>query len=69
MTRENNFRTDQNTAEHIAEALKLQAQYSFDYAKRHVMSLGAASQLALRMLAIGYQRRARTSATGTRGSA
>ncbi len=59
MARESDFRTDQNTAEHIAEALQLQAQYGFDYAKRHLHLLGIETQLALRMLAMRYDRRAR----------
>ena len=62
MARDNDFRTDPDTAEHIAEALKMQSAFGFDIARRHLLSLGIESQFALRMLAIRYERRASASA-------
>lgn len=59
MARESDFRTDQNTAEHIAEALQLQAQYGFDVARRRLEQQGIDTELALRVLAVRYDRRAR----------
>ena len=58
MARENDVRTDSNTADHIAEALGLQAQYGFDFARRYLLSLGVDAALADRLLAIRYERRA-----------
>ena len=69
MARENDVRTDPDTAEHIAAALKLQTEYGFDVARRHLLSLGIESQLALRMLAIRYDRRANAIAACRRGGA
>lgn len=69
MARDNDFRTDPDTAEHIAEALKMQSEFGFDIARRHLLSLGIESQLALRMLAIRFERRANSRAVCPRGGA
>lgn len=58
MARENDVRTDSNTADYIAEALRLQAQYGFDFARRHLLSLGVDAALTDRLLSIRYERRA-----------
>jgi hypothetical protein len=57
MKRETDVRTDRNTALHIREALSLQALYGFDFAREHLLAQGIEQQLALRMLAIRYERR------------
>ena len=59
MARESDYRTDRHTAEHIADALQLQAEYGFDVARRHLLARGIETQLALRLLAIRFDRRAR----------
>lgn len=60
MAREKDVRTDPDTAEHITQALRLQAQYGFDVARRHLLALGVDSNLAQRLLSIRYERRAAT---------
>ncbi len=59
MTKDSDVRTDRDTAELVAQALKLQAEYGFDYARRHLLSVGVDAQLAARLLSIRYDRRAR----------
>ena len=63
MTHQADVRTDRNTARHIREALALQAQYGFDYAREHLLAQGIEKKLALRMLAIRYERRASSAPT------
>lgn len=58
MARENDIRTDTNTARHITDALTLQAQYGHDFARRHLLALGVEPALTSRLLAIRYERRA-----------
>lgn len=58
MAREKDVRTDTNTAGHITEALKLQTQYGYDFAQRHLLALGVDPALAIRLLSIRYERRA-----------
>ncbi len=58
MARDSDVRTDRTTAQHIAQALKLQSQYGFDYARAHLLSIGVEAQLAARLLSIRYERRA-----------
>ena len=64
MAREKDFRTDPKSAGHIAEAMTIQARYGFDVARRHLLAAGVEPQLAMRMLAIRYDRRARPGAAG-----
>ncbi len=52
------FRVDQDTAALVADALKLQAQYGFEFARRHLLAQGVEAQLAQRLLGIRYERRA-----------
>ena len=58
MTSGTDLRSDRQTAAHIARALKLQQQCGYEYACSHLRSLGVADDLARRLLAIRYDRRA-----------
>lgn len=60
MATDNDFRVDAGTAALLADALKLQAQYGFEFAHRHLQAQGVEAQRAQRLLAIRYERRART---------
>ncbi len=55
---DNNFRVDAGTAALLSDALKLQAQYGFEFAHRHLQAQGVDAQRAQRLLAIRYDRRA-----------
>ncbi|MES2014987.1 MAG: hypothetical protein V4484_00720 [Pseudomonadota bacterium] len=52
------LRNDETTAAHIAEALRLQTLYGYEYASDHLQTVGVQPQLAQRLLAIRYDRRA-----------
>ena len=56
---DNDFRVDSGTAALLADALKLQAQFGFEYAHRHLQAQGVEAQRAQRLLAIRYDRRSR----------
>ncbi len=51
------LRSDDATAAHVAEALRLQTQFGYDYACEHLLSLGVPPQMAQRLLSIRYDRR------------
>jgi tryptophan synthase beta subunit len=53
------LRNDETTAGYIADALQLQVQYGFDHATHYLHAHGVNAQLAQRLLAIRYDRRAR----------
>ncbi len=61
MALDDDFRVDTGTAELLADALKLQAQYGFEFAHRHLQAQGLEAQRAQRLLAIRFDRRSRTS--------
>lgn len=52
------LRIDEATAQRIADALRLQTQYGYEHARDFLHALGIDSQLAQRLLAIRYDRRA-----------
>ena len=51
------LRNDDATAAHIADALRLQTQYGFEYACAHLQLHNVPPQLAQRLLSIRYERR------------
>lgn len=58
MKRKVDMRTDAITARHIAQALKTQAEFGYEYARVQLEALGVDSHLALALLAQQTDRRA-----------
>lgn len=58
MKRKVDMRTDAITARHIAQALKSQAEFGYEYARVQLEALGVDTHLALALLAQQTDRRA-----------
>lgn len=65
MHRTQDLRTDAITAGHITQALKIQAEFGYEKARRQLDALGVDVQLALALLARRYDRRDPNRAPGS----